>query len=47
MFWNAMDDLKQYWSMDKTWQPNMDDDTRQTGIRWWKKAVARTLDWVD
>jgi glycerol kinase len=46
-FWNSMDDLKQYWSVDKTWQPNMDDDTRQTGIRGWKKAVARTLDWVD
>jgi glycerol kinase len=20
-FWNSMDELKQYWSVDKTWQP--------------------------
>ena len=46
-FWASMDDLKQYWSVDKTWQPQMDDDARQKGIRGWKKAVQRTFDWVD
>jgi len=46
-FWSSMADLKQYWSADKTWQPQMDDDARQAGIRNWKKAVQRTFDWVD
>ena len=46
-FWGSMEDLKQYWSVDKTWQPQMDDDTRQAGIRGWQKAVQRTLDWMD
>ncbi len=46
-FWASMDDLKQYWSVDKTWQPQMADEVRQAGIRGWKKAVQRTLDWVD
>jgi len=45
-FWVSMDDLKQYWSVDKTWQPQMDDDTRRKGVRGWQKAVQRTLDWV-
>ena len=45
-FWASMDDLKQYWSVDKTWQPRMDEDTRRKGIRGWQKAVQRTLDWV-
>jgi len=46
-FWASMEDLKQYWSVDKTWQPRMDDDTRRKGIRGWQKAVQRTLDWVE
>ncbi len=46
-FWTSMEDLKQYWSVDKTWQPKMDDHVRQAGVRGWKKAVQRTFDWVD
>jgi len=46
-FWNSMEDLKQYWSVDKTWQPQMEDHVRQAGVRGWKKAVQRTLDWAD
>ena len=46
-FWSSMDELRKYWSVDKTWQPQMDDNTRQKGIRGWNKAVQRTLDWMD
>ncbi len=46
-FWASMADLKQYWSVDKTWQPLMDDRVRRAGIQGWKKAVQRTFDWVD
>ena len=46
-FWASMEDLKKYWSVDKMWQPKMDDPVRQAGIRGWRKAVQRTLDWVD
>jgi glycerol kinase len=46
-FWTSMDDLKQYWSVERTWQPQMDDHVRQAGVRGWKKAVQRTFDWVD
>jgi glycerol kinase len=46
-YWSSMDDLRKYWSVDKTWQPQMDDRTRQAGIRGWQKAVQRTFDWVD
>jgi len=27
--------------------PSMDPDARERGYRKWKKAVARTVDWVD
>lgn len=46
-FWGSMDDLKQYWSVDKSWQPQMDEEMRRTGIRRWKKAVQRTLEWAE
>ena len=46
-YWDSMEDLKRYWSVDKIWQPQMDDHVRQAGVRDWKKAVQRTLDWED
>ena len=45
-FWTSLEELKQYWSEDCAWQPQMDDATRQAGIQDWKKAVQRTFDWV-
>ena len=45
-FWNSVEELKQYWSEDRTWQPQMDDAVRQAGIRGWRKAVERTFGWV-
>jgi glycerol kinase len=46
-YWASMEELKRYWSVDKIWQPQMDDHVRQAGVRGWKKAVQRTLDWED
>ena len=46
-FVGGFDELKANWAMDKTWQPRMDADQRAKGIAGWKKAVARTLDWID
>lgn len=46
-FWNGLDDLRQNWSMDKTWQPNMDAEKRRKRIAGWSKAVERTFGWVE
>ena len=46
-YWSSMDDLRKYWSVDKTWESTMDADQRQRLISGWKKAVTRTFDWVD
>ncbi|MFC1820637.1 glycerol kinase GlpK, partial [Thermodesulfobacteriota bacterium] len=46
-YWSDFDDLQQNWSVDKTWEPRVDRTDRQKGINGWKKAVTRTLDWVD
>ena len=46
-FWNDLDDLRSNWEHDKTWQPEMDPESRASLYAGWKKAVNRTLDWVN
>jgi glycerol kinase len=46
-FWKTTDDLVQNWNEDKRWSPTWSEDQRQEGYAKWKKAVTRTLDWVD
>ncbi|WP_113699844.1 glycerol kinase GlpK [Nonomuraea lactucae] len=46
-FWKSTDELKQNWQEDRRWQPEWAQDKRDTGYTAWKKAVTRTLDWVD
>jgi glycerol kinase len=46
-FWRNTDELKQNWNEDKRWAPRWGDEQREAGYAGWKKAVDRTLDWVD
>ena len=46
-FWKSLEELRQNWAADKTWQPNMTAEQRRKGILGWRKAVERTFDWVD
>ena len=46
-FWKDTDELRQNWNEDKRWSPEWDDTQRSEGHAQWKKAVDRTLDWVD
>ena len=46
-FWESEDDIRTNWAQDKQWDPSMDDTTRDSLYRSWKKAVTKTFDWVD
>ncbi|MES2176336.1 MAG: glycerol kinase GlpK [Gemmatimonadota bacterium] len=46
-YWANLDDLRSNWQEDKRWTPALDGAKRDKLFRNWKKAVARTLDWVD
>jgi glycerol kinase len=46
-FWSSTDELRENWNEDKRWDPQWSDEQRSTGYAQWKKAVERTLDWVD
>lgn len=40
-------DLRARWIEGRRWQPDMHDDQRQQMLRFWTKAVSRSLDWCD
>ena len=46
-FWDSTDEMRQNWNEDRRWEPTWSEDQRQEGYARWKKAVERTLDWVD
>jgi glycerol kinase len=46
-FWPSVESLRENWHKAAEWIPGMDDEVRERGYRKWRKAVTRTLDWVD
>ena len=46
-YWKDTGELKQHWKADKVWEPAWSSDRRETGYRGWKKAIERTLNWVE
>ncbi len=46
-FWSSTDEITENWGEDKRWTPQMEDSERERLYRNWKKAVTKTLDWVD
>ncbi|WP_188893730.1 glycerol kinase GlpK [Microlunatus endophyticus] len=46
-FWKDTDELRANWHEDKRWTPRIDDQARAGGHANWRKAVERTLGWVD
>jgi glycerol kinase len=45
-FWRDEADLRERWTEDRRWEPQMDGRERERQYAQWKKAVARSLDWV-
>jgi len=45
--WSELDDLRANWGIDRTFEPAWDEARRAEGYRGWKKAIARTREWVD
>ena len=46
-YWSGTDDVVANWQEGKRWTPSMEPAERDRTYRLWKKAVTRTLDWVD
>ncbi|CAN5202941.1 glycerol kinase GlpK [soil metagenome] len=46
-YWDSIEGLRANWKAATTWTPSMAADVREAGYAKWKKAVQRTMDWVD
>jgi glycerol kinase len=46
-FWGGTDELRANWRESRQWEPSWSADHREAGYAGWKKAIDRTLDWVD
>ncbi|MRR52641.1 MAG: glycerol kinase, partial [Rhodocyclaceae bacterium] len=46
-FWSDFDELRSNWGQDRIWTPAMGEEQRASLYAGWKKAVTRTLNWVD
>jgi glycerol kinase len=46
-FWDNLEELRENWLVDTTWEAAMGEDDRQPLYKGWLKAVERTMHWVD
>ena len=46
-FWSSPQELRTQWQESRRWSPTTTQDLREKGYAQWKKAVERTLNWVD
>jgi glycerol kinase len=46
-FWEDLADLRANWQIDKVWEPQMDEQTRERLYRGWQRAVERTIGWIE
>ena len=45
--WKDTDEIRKLWNCDQTFEPKMDDESKNSLINGWHKAVGRSLDWVE
>lgn len=46
-YWSGVQELRDNWGVDATWRPAMPADLRSRHQRSWKKAIGKSLGWVD
>src|SRR5690606_31661999 len=46
-YWSDLESLRTTWTQKSVFTPVVDEERRAREYRQWKKAVARTLDWVE
>ncbi len=46
-FYKDLEDLKANWAVDHVWHHNMESSERESLYKSWKKAVTRSMDWVE
>jgi len=45
--WSDLESLRANWSVHKTWEPDMEESTREKLLQGWSKAIKRTYGWIE
>ena len=45
-YWKGLEDIRKNWAVDRTFEPKITEEARNTRISGWKKAVACTTGWA-
>jgi glycerol kinase len=46
-YFAGLEELRANWSVDRSWQPAMEDSKREELYRLWHRAVSKSFDWTD
>ncbi len=46
-FWSGEAELRERWAQERRWEPRMPESVRAAGYGQWRKAVERSLGWVE
>jgi glycerol kinase len=46
-FWSGTEELEQNWQESRRWEPSWGAGQREDGYRQWRKAIERSLGWID
>jgi len=46
-YWKNIDEIQQQWQIDKTFEPDMKEDKRNSLIKGWQRAVKASIAWAD
>ena len=46
-YWKSIDDLESHREVERVFEPDMDDETRQAHLKQWKRAIERALHWIE
>ena len=46
-YWKNIEEIYEDFKLERLFSPDMDEDTRTKKYKYWKKAVERTMDWIE
>ena len=46
-YWHSLDELKSKWAADREWKPQIDPEKKAKLCARWKKAVTKSMGWID
>ena len=45
--WDSLDEIRAQWTLDRLYQPQMEEPVRRSLLAGWHKAVGRSLNWAE